>query len=87
MSRLFLSKPVILTLRYGSFRSNFVPFVALFEVGEISPGSGWPYICGSRPKGPTEEPDGVGEVGLTSAGCGSVAVCGVVGHGGVSEGS
>ena len=87
MSLLFLSKPVSLTLRYGSLRSKFVPFVALLEVGEISPGSGCPYICGSRPNGPVDELDGVGEVGLTSVGCGSFGVCGVVGHGGVSEGS
>ena len=87
MSLLFLSKPVILTLKYGSVRSNFVPLLAVFEFGEISPGSGWPYIWGSRPNGPVEELDGVGEVGLTSVGCGSFGVCGVVGHGGVSDGS
>ena len=51
ISLLFQSRPMILTLRYGSFHWNLVPLVLLFVVGEIRPGSRWPYICGSQPFG------------------------------------
>lgn len=47
MSRLLRSSAVMRTRKYGSFLSNFVPFEAVVTAGEISPGSGWPYILGS----------------------------------------
>jgi hypothetical protein len=40
MSRLFLSRPVILTLKYGSGFSKRSPFEVGFVAGEIRPGSG-----------------------------------------------
>jgi len=56
ISLLFLSIPVILTLRYGSNLSKVVPSDVLFEEGDINPGSGCPYTFGSLPNGSVDGP-------------------------------
>lgn len=86
MSRLFLSSPVIRTRRYGSGRSYFAPFEAVVTRGEMSPGSGCPYICGSFPyRPPAERRESVCRgAGRGRLGMGVFGTCGVVGHGGSS---
>jgi hypothetical protein len=81
ISRLFLSRPVSLTLRYGSGFSKLLPFEARFAGGEMRPGSGWPYICACFSKGfPSEILSGVGAG--RRLGMGELGECGVVGQGG-----
>jgi hypothetical protein len=84
----FLSRPVILTLRYGSFLSKVVPLELTASRGEMRPASGCPYIWGSLPYSPAAGPlsggGGTGEARLR-VGMGELGVWGVVGHGGVSS--
>lgn len=91
MSRLFLSSPVILTRKYGSFLSYFVPFAPVVTFGDTSPGSGCPYICGCLPYRPPAAAASAAFSGVTGVtgrdgrgrlGMGVLGVRGVVGHGG-----
>ena len=88
ISLLFRSRPVILTLRYGSVFSNLVPSEPI--ACEIRPGSGCPYICGSLPYSPSLGDPGpfCGVVGGSNESArpkfvnDGVECCGLVGHDG-----